>query len=59
VSALVGAHAPFSVATTLAGGVKSAASDVHPSAAPTISIGWTIHLAPPRIEGLGAQEPVA
>jgi hypothetical protein len=59
VSALVGAHAPFSVATTLAGGVKSAASDVHPSAAPTISIGWTIHLAPPRIEGLGVQEPGA
>lgn len=57
--ALGGAHVPFSVAATLAGGVKSTASDVHPSAAPTISVGWTIHLAPPRIEGLGAREPGA
>jgi len=58
--AATGAQVPFSVATTLVGGVRAAASDVHPTTAPTISVGWTIHMPPPRIEGLGGQpEPDA
>jgi hypothetical protein len=50
--AMAGVYVPFSVATTLIGGVRAAASDVHPTAAPTINVGWTIHMPPPRIEGL-------